>query len=321
MARNEQIEKLIHLSEERERSSQDIINDYVEEAESDDEEEEVNDGSLNGATFYQGLRGKRPTTWVKTIGMKEDLALDIWTDASPHVAELEASTGRKGGMHLLDAILALILLFHPAPSLDELGTRVGRKKTALATGLEKARLILRRTLEIRWWTQRRRPEEGEWDGYPGIALLVDSTSFQVYRPVGKFQEAKQMWDGKNCIYARKFQVAVQANKHHYAMFVSQGFRNPMQKEDRLRKMILHNGPSLETKLMMPQITSPQAFVEWPSRRLPQLERQRTKTPNWLRFAFPLSNTLVECGNLGPYVDKRIPSILRSWMKTFRCLLS
>lgn len=53
-------------------------------------------------------------------------------------------------------------------------------------------------------------------------MCVDTTSQEVYRPKGRFEEAKHYWDAKNHIYALKKQVAVMAHEPHYALFLSPG---------------------------------------------------------------------------------------------------
>jgi hypothetical protein len=58
--------------------------------------------------------------------------------------------------------------------------------------------------------------------YPYIGLLVDTTSIEVYHPKARFEDAKTYWDAKNCIYALKVEVAVQAAEPHYALFVQRG---------------------------------------------------------------------------------------------------
>ena len=67
-----------------------------------------------------------------------------------------------------------------------------------------------------------RPQPLNSTSYPHIALCVDTTSQEVYRPKGRFEEVKSYWDEKNHIYALKKQVAVLAHEPHYAMFVSPG---------------------------------------------------------------------------------------------------
>src|ERR1700733_14903890 len=68
------------------------------------------------------------------------------------------------------------------------------------------------------WQSKPRPKPLD-SNYPYIALLIDSTSLEVYRPRGRFEEVKTYFDAKNCIYALKKEVAVSASPPHYALFV------------------------------------------------------------------------------------------------------
>jgi hypothetical protein len=51
-----------------------------------------------------------------------------------------------------------------------------------------------------------------------IGLLADSTSIQIDRPVGRYQEAKSYFDAKNQIYALKKEIVVMTSPPHYALF-------------------------------------------------------------------------------------------------------
>ncbi len=44
----------------------------------------------------------------------------------------------------------------------------------------------------------------------------------MYRPKGRFEEAKIYWDEKNAIYALKKECAVLAAKPHYCIFIQKG---------------------------------------------------------------------------------------------------
>ncbi len=56
--------------------------------------------------------------------------------------------------------------------------------------------------------------------YLYIGLLVDTHSWEVFRPTGRFEEAKKYFDAKNWMYALKFEIACMAAPSHYAMFSS-----------------------------------------------------------------------------------------------------
>ena len=71
------------------------------------------------------------------------------------------------------------------------------------------------------WQPKPRPKPLD-SSYPYIGLLVDSTSIEVYRPRGRFEEAKTYFDAKNGIYALKKEVAVSASPPHYALLAQVG---------------------------------------------------------------------------------------------------
>lgn len=73
-------------------------------------------------------------------------------------------------------------------------------------------------LAKKWWEKRRRPRSIDSVRFPHIGLVGDSTSIEVFRPKGRFEEAKTYWDGKNEIYGVKKEVMVMAHPPHYALF-------------------------------------------------------------------------------------------------------
>ncbi|KAL6054116.1 Conserved oligomeric Golgi complex subunit 3 [Balamuthia mandrillaris] len=97
--------------------------------------------------------------------------------------------------------------------------------TTVEAAINRIRPILLEVLEDRWWQgNRRRPiplmdEDETLSQYAHIALLVDSTSVEVFRPNNSlFEEGKHYFDGKNRIYALKKEVAVMASPPHFALF-------------------------------------------------------------------------------------------------------
>ena len=94
----------------------------------------------------------------------------------------------------------------------------GYSSTTFRDAIDRARKALLPALKEKWWNNLERPKPLNNPNYANIALLIDSTSIEVYRPTGKFQESKRYWDGKNKIYALKKEVAVMATDPHYALF-------------------------------------------------------------------------------------------------------
>src|SRR3984885_11801476 len=62
------------------------------------------------------------------------------------------------------------------------------KKSTMMSTLERVHPIFLSTLRKRWESKSRPKPLAS--NYPYIALLVDSTSIEVYRPRGRFEEAK-----------------------------------------------------------------------------------------------------------------------------------
>lgn len=113
----------------------------------------------------------------------------------------------------------------PPPSityLDSLAGSLSVAYTTLRDAVVRIRPLLHSALVERWWEKRRRPVAGEGEDCH-IALLVDSNSQHIYRPKACFDEAKILFDAKNCIYAWKKEVAVMAAPPYYALFVSPKF--------------------------------------------------------------------------------------------------
>ena len=51
---------------------------------------------------------------------------------------------------------------------------------------------------------------------------MDVNAIEVFRPKGRFEEAKIYWDAKNKMYSLKFEVAITATPPYYALFVFKG---------------------------------------------------------------------------------------------------
>ena len=60
----------------------------------------------------------------------------------------------------------------------------------------------------REWAARRRPRPLTGRFYCHVALLVDSTTILINKPLGRFSESKIFFDGKNHVYGIKKEVAV-----------------------------------------------------------------------------------------------------------------
>lgn len=82
----------------------------------------------------------------------------------------------------------------------------------------RARAALLPALAQKWWAPRARPTPLAQSPFPHAALLLDTTTIEVFRPKTRFEDAKTYWDGHNKIYGLKKEVAVAAQPPHYCMF-------------------------------------------------------------------------------------------------------
>ena len=73
-------------------------------------------------------------------------------------------------------------------------------------------------LKKRFLEKLPRPQSPYISGLVNVALLVDSSSYEVYRS-GDFFHSKLSLDGKHKMYSRKKEVAVMSSAPYYALFL------------------------------------------------------------------------------------------------------
>jgi hypothetical protein len=120
----------------------------------------------------------------------------------------------------MDSLLIILIWYKTGHTFGNIAATMPRMtEKKIQTTVDRMRPLLNQVLRDTWWTTRPRPMPflGNRD-FQHVALLVDSTSMEVYRPKGRFEEVKPMWDAKNHIYALKKEVAVTANPPHFALF-------------------------------------------------------------------------------------------------------
>jgi len=71
--------------------------------------------------------------------------------------------------------------------------------TTAKSTIERIQPYLLEGLKSRWWNDRKRPKPLDDEEYGYIALLADSSSTEINRPRGRFEEVMCYWDGKNKI--------------------------------------------------------------------------------------------------------------------------
>jgi hypothetical protein len=151
----------------------------------------------------------------------EEKILSLYRRCEPEFA-LNRRRGRAPKISNFDSIVLLLIFYKLNTQYDELAAIFDLTASTLHDALARARPVLNSALIKSWWTTRKRPTRigGRFNN---IALLIDSSSFEVYRPKGTFGEVKVYFDYKNGIYALKKEFAVMAAPPHYAMFSSPGF--------------------------------------------------------------------------------------------------
>jgi len=95
------------------------------------------------------------------------------------------------------------------------------KKSTLEDTIQRIRPLLYVTLENKWLSNLPRPKPLTGP-LSHVALLLDSTTIEVYRPTGRFEESKKYWDGHHGLYGLKKEVAIMAAKPHFALFIQKG---------------------------------------------------------------------------------------------------
>jgi hypothetical protein len=159
---------------------------------------------------------------VKDLSNFEDVeVIDFYQRALPIYAKAR-KRGPLPKYTLLDSIFLLLAFYKSGMDFPTLGALLAVKPATLQATISRVRPILLETLTEKWWNNRIRPTPLDDVPFPHAALLIDSTSLQVYRPTGLFGEAKAFFDGKNYIYAMKKEVAIQAAEPHYILFSQKG---------------------------------------------------------------------------------------------------
>ncbi len=133
--------------------------------------------------------------------------------------EMLSGRGKKSSISRLDCLTILLTFYKSGVEIDNLAISVNRKATAVRNAINRTRPVLLLTLEERWLKSLPRPVPLAVPGFSDVALLLDSTSFEVYRKLADFQESKILYDGKNRIYALKKEVAVSASPPYFALFI------------------------------------------------------------------------------------------------------
>jgi hypothetical protein len=116
-----------------------------------------------------------------------------------------------------DSLFLLVCWYKSGLNIEELAGFKGIAPSSLEKTIQRARVLMHKTLSDRWLNNPERPTPLLGSNYPYIGLLGDSTTVQIYHPAMKFNEAKQYFDGHHWIYGLKKEVAVRASAPHFAV--------------------------------------------------------------------------------------------------------
>jgi len=166
---------------------------------------------------------KEKNKFVESTNFTERELLSFFQDSQPKFAQLR-SRGANPAIDGLDSIILLLHWLKTGLDFKTIAANSGYGETATRSAIMRAKDALFGLLIEKWWAEPLvRPVPLEGTAYPFIGLVCDSTSTEVFRPAGRFEEAKVYWDGKNKIYALKKEVAVLACSPHYAIFSGPAF--------------------------------------------------------------------------------------------------
>ncbi len=132
---------------------------------------------------------------------------------------------RRGPSPLLslgDHVVLDILWLKSGDHIQRVSAMLKLKISTGQVAIERIRNVIRETMEFTWSPNNIRPSSAPSATFPHVALLIDSTTIKIDKPIGEFSESKRFWDGKNHTYGIKKEVAVQACPPHYAVFVNDG---------------------------------------------------------------------------------------------------
>lgn len=85
--------------------------------------------------------------------------------------------------------------------------------------ISRSRLAINQGLKEKWMNNRKHHLPESLDSNREIALIVDCTTVEIFKPTGTWDESKIYWDGKNKIYGLKKEVAISSNFPYQALFI------------------------------------------------------------------------------------------------------
>lgn len=180
--------------------------------------EPENDDEFNGQIWQQM---KTRNQFEIYTNFTEQEILEIWHTIQPHISR-HRKRGPLPKINWEDSLLLLLAFYRTGSEFDKLALCFNKKPGAVRDAINRMKPILNDAMKEKWWDERPRVRPLLETNFPYIGLIGDTTSVEVLKPKGRFEEAKYYWDEHNKIYALKKEVAIMAASPHYALFSQKG---------------------------------------------------------------------------------------------------
>lgn len=118
----------------------------------------------------------------------------------------ESGRGRKTPYSPLQRLIILLTFLKNYPSYSFIGSIFNAKANSIETVIRKTAITIRQSLMdhfVRPMSKRDQVQVGILSEVPEVALIVDCSVQQCFRPTGAFAEAKSNYSGKHEMYCWK----------------------------------------------------------------------------------------------------------------------
>jgi hypothetical protein len=153
-------------------------------------------------------------TFLEYTGYNESQVRAMVEEMSP-VALRERTRGPAPRSSLSDMLLCYLVMLHFDIDFPALAKILNIGESRFISNISRVRPILNEALSVKWKSLLPRPGDDVERRYPAAALLIDCHTTECFRPKGRFGDAKTYYDGKNCIYGVKSELAVTAARPHF----------------------------------------------------------------------------------------------------------
>lgn len=126
-------------------------------------------------------------------------------------------------MDAYDSLFILLFVYSTGNTLEHVSKLFNIPSSTVESTIQRTRIDLNTVLKNKFYEI---PEkfviQNDDPRLRKIGLIVDSTSFEINKPTGRFEEARIYFDKKNAIYALKKEVAVLGRPPYIAVFFGKG---------------------------------------------------------------------------------------------------